>query len=105
MAIQLITWLQPSATFTTRYFFKVSPCSHKLKAALPPFSPMPSKGAENLFFVLHVHVLSVNHAFIFLLARAVCRSASLRACSRRAFRRRLLGFIHGLCQLVRSLCE
>src|SRR5450432_2067400 len=85
-------------------FSKLTPRRIRLKAAQRRLRPChPS--AENLSLVLHVHVLCVNHAFIFLLllSGASLRSACLRACFRSAFRRCLRGLIHDFGQLVRSL--
>src|SRR6185437_11046387 len=76
---QFTTWLHPSAIFTTRYFFKILLLIRMvLKAAHlgSPCKPLACMGraaafvhavtaAENLSLVLHVNVLSVNHAFIF----------------------------------------
>jgi len=66
---------------------------------------MPFRAAENLSLVLHVNVLSVDHAFIFLflLACGAIRGACLRACARSAVcRRRLLRFVHRLSQLCEA---
>src|SRR5580658_10526768 len=62
--------------------------------------------ADSLLLVFHVHVLSVDHAFVLLLtaavaarSRAVCWTA--RPTTRRTLRLRCL--VHFLGQLVRSL--
>src|SRR4051812_5141880 len=61
---------------------------------------------NGLLLFVHVHVLGVDHALVFLLARCspICRCASLRTSSRRArcaaLRRRRL--IHRLRQFVAS---
>src|SRR6478672_13677121 len=88
---QFTTWLHPSAIFTTRYFFKrdsfcrIGQRRHNLGPRASPLLACMGRAAafvhavrdaENLSLVLHVNVLSVNHAFIFLLllACAVRRS-------------------------------
>src|ERR1700692_2612589 len=71
----------------------------------PPFTPIT--GAR-LLFVFNVHVLSVNHAFVLLLARAIAarsRALSIRRTStaspRSSARRSLRSLVHLLRQLVR----
>src|SRR5262249_39907280 len=99
--------LQPSAIFTTKYFFNWAPLLfHAAEGGQKPPSTRHSLRRENLFLVLHIHVLGVDHAFIFLLLLAagfVLRRTGLRTRASITCRRSLRGFIHDLGQLVRSL--
>jgi hypothetical protein len=72
---QFTTWLHPSAIFTTKYFFKRDSFCRigQRRHNLEPVAWVKSgrlcyavTNAENLFLVLHVNVLCVYYAFIFL---------------------------------------
>ena len=77
---QFTTWLHPSAIFTTKYFFKRDSFCRIGQRRLT-LGPVQARfwlawverrlchavtSAENLFLVLHVNVLCVDDAFIFL---------------------------------------
>src|SRR6185312_13812860 len=67
---------------------------------------LPRRSLPCLFLVLDVDVLSVDHAFIFLLfllRAAITSCARLRTTRTRSALGRLGGFIHGLRQFVRGL--